>query len=71
MADETAAHIVAECPKLAQKEYKQVRHDIVAKVIDWKLCEKWGFQKAEKWYMHKPDNILKSDEYKILWDFET
>ena len=34
-ADETVAHIVAECQKLAQKEYKQVRHDNVAKVIHW------------------------------------
>ena len=39
-ADETVAHIVVECQKLAQKEYKQVRHDNVAKVIHWKLCEK-------------------------------
>ena len=39
-ADETVAHIVAECQKLARKEYKQVRHDNVAKVIHWKLCEK-------------------------------
>ena len=39
-ADETVTHIVAECQKLAQKEYKQVRHDNVANVIHWKLCEK-------------------------------
>ena len=47
-ADETVAHIVSECSKLAQKEYKQVRHDNVAKMLHWKLCEKWGFNKAEK-----------------------
>ena len=28
--DETGAHIVSECPKLAQKEYKQVKYDNVA-----------------------------------------
>ena len=39
-ADKTVAHIAAECQKLAHKEYKQVRHDNVAKVIHWKLCEK-------------------------------
>ena len=39
-ADETVAHIVSECSKLAQKEYKQVRHDNVAKMLHWKLCEK-------------------------------
>ena len=36
-ADETVAHIVSECSKLAQKEYKQVRHDNVAKMLQWKL----------------------------------
>ena len=39
-ADETIAHIVSECSKLAQKEYKQVRHDNVVKMLHWKLCEK-------------------------------
>ena len=40
-ADETVAHIASECSKLAQKEYKQVRFDNVAKMLYWKLCEKW------------------------------
>ena len=39
-ADETVAHIVSECSKLEQKEYKQVRHDNVVKMLHWKLCEK-------------------------------
>ena len=68
-ADETVAHIVAECQKLAQKEYKQVRHDNVAKVSHWKLCEKWGFEKSDQWYTHKPEKVLESEECKILWDF--
>ena len=55
--------------KLAQKEYKQVRHDNVAKVIHWKLCEKWGFEKSDHWYTHKPEKVLESEECKILWDF--
>ena len=33
VADETVAHIVSECSKIAQKEYKQVRHDNVAKML--------------------------------------
>ena len=40
-ADEAVAHIVSECSKLTQKKYKQVRHDKVAKMLHWKLCEKW------------------------------
>ena len=68
-ADETVAHIVAECEELAQKEYKQVRNDNVAKVIHWKLCEKWGFKKPDHWYTHKHEQVLESEECKILWDF--
>ena len=67
--DETVAHNVSECPKLAQKEYKNLRHGNVAKVIHWKLCEKWGFEKAEKWYMHQPQRVLESEHCTILWDF--
>ena len=36
-ADKTVARIFSECSKLAQKEYKQVRHDNVAKMLQWKL----------------------------------
>ena len=36
---ETVQHIMCECKKLAQREYKR-KHDIVAKLVHWKLCEK-------------------------------
>ena len=68
-ADETVAHIVSECSKLLQKEYKQVRHDSIAKMLHWKLREKWGFSKADKWYIHKPEKALQSENCKILWNF--
>ena len=38
--DETINHILSECSKLAQKEYK-VRHDWVGKVIHWEMCKKF------------------------------
>ena len=44
VADETIAQIVSECSKIAQKEYKKVRHDNIAKMIHWKLHEKMGIQ---------------------------
>ena len=62
-------YIVSECLKLAQKQYKNVRYDNVDKVIHWKLFEKWGFEKAEKWHMHQPEKVLESEDCKILWDF--
>ena len=33
------------------------------------MCEKWGFQRTEKWYMYNPEKILESKECKILWNF--
>ena len=38
--DETINHIISECSKLAQKEYK-VRYDWVGKVIHWEMCKKF------------------------------
>ena len=38
--DETVNHLLSECPKLAQTEYKR-RHDNVAKGIHWDLCKWW------------------------------
>ena len=39
--DETISHIVSECKKLAQNEYKKWRHDKVVAVIHWHLSQVW------------------------------
>ena len=36
--DETINHIISECSKLVQKEYK-ARYDWVSKVIHWEMCK--------------------------------
>ena len=41
----------------------------MARILHWKLCEKWGFERAERWYEHKPEFVLENDECKMLWDF--
>ena len=58
--DETSNHIISECSKLAQKEYK-TRHDWVGKVIHWEMCKKFKFDHTNKWYMHNPAPILEND----------
>ena len=68
MHDEMVAYFVSECQILAQKVYKNKKHD-VAKVIHWILCEKQGFQRAEKWYIYELDKILKPEDSTILWYF--
>ena len=62
-------HMINECSKLAQKEYK-TRHDWVGKVIHWELCKKLKFDHTKKSYMHGPKSALKNEMHKLLWDFE-
>ena len=51
---------------MAQKEYKR-RHDNIARLVHWKLCCKYGLNKSEKWYEHRPDGVEENDRCKILW----
>ena len=36
------------------------------KMLYWKLFENWRFNKAEKWYIHKPEKVLECEDCKIL-----
>ena len=67
--DETINHIISECSKLAQKQYK-TRHNWVGKVIHWEMCKKFKFDHVNKWYMHNPAPVLEKDTHKLLWDFD-
>ena len=67
--DETINHIISECSKLAQKEYK-TRHDWVGKVIHWEMCKKIKFDHTNEWYMYSPAPVLENDTHKLLWDFD-
>ena len=60
--DETINHIINECSKLAQKEYK-ARHDWVGKGIHWEMCKKFKFDHTNKWYMHNPAPVLENDTH--------
>ena len=66
--EETVADIVSECKKLTQNEYKNWRHDEVAAIIHWELCKKYGVVVKEKWYDHKAEKLIGTDEIKIWWD---
>ena len=45
-----------------------MRHKKVGKMFHWKLCEKWAFNKAEKW-LYTSQKVLESENYKFLCDF--
>ena len=64
---ESVQHIISECEKLAQKEYKR-RHDNVAKRIHWELCRKHALDRKERWYDHNPDGTAENNDVKLLWD---
>ena len=44
---ETISHIVSECKKLAQKEYKR-RHDNVARIVHWEQSGTFQLKREEK-----------------------
>ena len=64
---ETISHIINECPKLAQREYKY-RHDKVAKAVHWSLSKKTGLPHQEEWYNHEPNVVEENEDYKLIWD---
>ena len=66
--DESIIHLIAECQKLAQKEYKQ-RYDNIARIVHLELCQKFGLVGKVKWYNHKPASVVDNGWVKILWDF--
>ena len=66
---ETVQHIICECKKLAQREYKR-RHDTVAKLVHWKLCEKYNLERKEKRYEHCPKGAVEDDDVKLIWDID-
>ena len=66
-AEETIMHIVSECEKLAQGEYKK-RHDKVALRLHWELCGAYGFERSAQWYHHRAEGVLENEKAKLLWD---
>ena len=58
--DETINHIIRECSKLAQKEYK-TRHNWVGEVIHWEIFKKFKIDHTNKWYMHNQVSVLENE----------
>ena len=67
-AEESVNHVLSECSKLAQKEYK-CRHDWFGTNTPCKICRKYGIEVKEKWHEHKLEVAMENDKCKILWDF--
>ena len=65
---ETIDHLVAGCPILAPKEYKD-RHDKLGQYLHWRICQHYNASHAEHWYEHHPEPVTKGNDATILWDF--
>lgn len=57
----------AECPKCAQREYK-VRHNNVARIVLWNLCENHSLQRVMTWFEQTRKGVVENKIYKIMWD---
>ena len=42
----------------------------MGKVIQWKMCKKFKFDPANKWYMLNTAPVLENGTHKLLWDFD-
>ena len=56
-ADESVAHILCQCSKLAGQDYLE-RHNRLASLIHWSLCRVHGIPCADKSYNHQVDKVL-------------
>ena len=66
--DETIFHILSECSKLAQSDYRK-RHDKVAQNVHWNICKKFELPHAKNWYDHVAEKVTENNKAKVLWDF--
>ena len=61
----TICHIVIECLKIGQREYK-IRHYNVSRMVHWKLCEKLSLGKSEKWCLDNPQTVTENAKHKLI-----
>ena len=67
--DETVNHIIKECSKLAQKEFK-TRHNWVGKAIHREQCKRLKFDHTNKGLMHKLESLRENETHIIFRNFE-
>ena len=64
---ETVQHITCECKTPAHHEYER-RHETVAKLVHWKLCEKHNLERTKSWYEHCSKGVVENVDVKVIWD---
>jgi len=67
--DETVAHIVSACSKIAGSWYK-TRHNNVAAAVHHSKCQHYEIKTTDNIWLHKPNAVTENNKVKVLWDFE-
>ncbi|XP_048578959.1 uncharacterized protein LOC125560711 [Nematostella vectensis] len=66
LKDETVNHLLCECSKMAQSQYKH-RHGNMVSIVHWAIAKELGFEVKEKWYEHELLPVIEKPDLKILW----
>ena len=65
--DETVAHLVSGCSKLAGTAYTE-RHNHVASTVYRAICSEYDLEHPNNWW-ELPEKVVENPHAKILWDF--
>ena len=52
-----------------RQNIKDFRHDNVVRYIHWQLCGKCELERANNRNEKKPEGVVESENFKIVWDF--
>ena len=66
--EETIMHVLSECKKIAQTEYKK-RHDKVATWDTLEAVQIYNLPYSNNWYEHLAETVIETPQAKLLWDF--
>jgi len=47
------------------------RHSKLARIVHWRLCEKYGLTRSEQWYRCTAEPAIETEKVKILCDVRT
>ena len=63
--EETIDHVISECRKLAQNEFKNI-YKTMRKVIHWDFCQKFEFVHIVRKYIYNSESVLKNETDNII-----
>ena len=65
---ETADQLISRCTILAPNKYTN-SHNRAGQYMNWKICSQYDTETPNKWYEHKPLDVVDIQKMTILWYF--